>query len=126
MIPDWLQHASNLDDEDAGIDIIYGTFYDWMYTGEVERLNAVLAGVTRDDLASMSIVIGVALLSASSPAAHFLPDRNRVHDLIQEVWAEELESGELDGLRGPNPAATEAHNAIFHGLLGGPPIPTEK
>lgn len=125
MIPDWLQQALTLD-EDDGLDIIYSRFYSWFEESAFEETNAIFSGLTREDIAEIPLLFGIGLLSASSVAAHLLPDRDRVYDLIQEVWAEELEPGDLDGLRGPNLNATEARNVVFSVLLGSKPIPTEK
>ena len=132
MIPGWLRNAITLDEED-GLDTIYRKFFDWFGEREFEKPNTILASLDRADIKRIPVTLGIGLLAASHVAAHLLPAHDQVYNLVQEVWAKELEPGSLDGLRGPNPGGTAAHKLltathklIIDNLLGGPPIPTEK
>jgi hypothetical protein len=105
VIPDWLQQASDLDD-DAGLDIIFNTFHDWFEEGEFEKANSVFAELDRSDIESFSTVIAVGLLSATVPAAHLLPARDVLGNVILRVVADRgFDPAELRGMRVASPEA---------------------
>ena len=129
MIPDWFQTAIDHPNRGRGLDILYDKIYDWYDEKNYAAVNAFLSELEEGDLTDVPVVLLLGLLTTTNAASHLLPARSTIYVWVRNVLLKrkpDLVDATFERLAGPSPGATEAHNQIFSGLLGGPAIPTEE
>lgn len=128
MIPDWFQEAIDHPNKHRGIDSLLDKIYDWYDDEDYASVDEFLSKLEEEDFKSLPSVLLVGLLTTTLPSAHLLPSRPSVYSWVYVELERRGESANLilRGLHGSDADATKAHNQIFSGLLGSPPIPTKE